>query len=586
MLQRTMWLGFCLVGLVASQGCSESASNQAGDTEGADGVTLSEGDATSLSGEDAGAMVSASELSFASTFEALQELLFVAQGCTAGACHGESAAGGLDLSAGGAYAALVSAPSEGSSLNRVEPGDRHRSYLYQKLLAASSPDEAQVAGSPMPIGSGPIPDALLEALRLWIYAGAPEEGTVAGSAELLGATLPEVAPLTITPLPPPDPSEGVQFVMPSWLIPAFSEREVCFASYFDFRDQVPDAFKDEGGDYAFVNTEELRQDPQSHHLILNISHVSVEQISDPAFGVWLCRGGADAGQVCDPLEREGCAGGHCATEAKDGFACIGYGPSGGGLFNHESIGGAQKAQDYFTLPDGVYQRVPLHGILYWNSHAFNLTAHDHMMNGRLNFLFADNPIYEADGFLGMTSGDIFKPNTPPFERSEICSELVLPQGSRVLWLSSHTHQRGERFQIFHPDGSLIYENYIYNDPLSKTFDPPLELDSPSEAERALRYCAVYNNGVGPDGEPDVESVTRYSRMPESVNIPGVPGACSPVACVAGKIGAACDGVGDDAACDSSPGAGDGWCDACAITGGESTENEMFLVLGRYYVVED
>jgi hypothetical protein len=56
-----------------------------------------------------------------------------------------------------------------------------------------------------------------------------------------------------------------------------------------------------------------------------------------------------------------------------------------------------------------------------------------------------------------------------------------------------------------------------------------------------------------------------------------------VACAAGKIGKACNGVGDDATCDSSPGAGDGWCDACRITFGESTENEMFILIGQYFI---
>ncbi|MDP6943569.1 MAG: hypothetical protein QF464_05420, partial [Myxococcota bacterium] len=89
-----------------------------------------------------------------------------------------------------------------------------------------------------------------------------------------------------------------------------------------------------------------------------------------------------------------------------------------------------------------------------------------------------------------------------------------------------------------------------------------------------------------NGEPDPETVTRHSRLPESVQIFGVPGDCVPEACVSGQIAALCDGVDDDATCDSEPGAGDGWCDACAITGGESTENEMFLILGHYYLVED
>jgi hypothetical protein len=51
-----------------------------------------------------------------------------------------------------------------------------------------------------------------------------------------------------------------------------------------------------------------------------------------------------------------------------------------------------------------------------------------------------------------------------------------------------------------------------------------------------------------------------------------------VACVAGRVGAPC---ATDAACDSSPGAGDGWCDACALTGGVTTEDSMFILIGAY-----
>ena len=42
--------------------------------------------------------------------------------------------------------------------------------------------------------------------------------------------------------------------------------------------------------------------------------------------------------------------------------------------------------------------------------------------------------------------------------------------------------------------------------------------------------------------------------------------------------------GDDSYCDSSPGAGDGVCDACPVVGGVTTEDEMFLLLGNYYLV--
>ena len=535
-----------------------------------------------------GAMAPPNPTSFDSTYAALQHHLFERQGCTEAVCHGSASAGGLNLMADVSYAELVEAPSVGSPMARVEPGDRNRSYLFHKLLASIEPESADINGGPMPPGGQTIPENLMTALRLWIYAGAPESGTVDGTAELLDVELPPVRPLTITPLPPPEPGDGFQVEMPPWNLGPNTEREVCFASYFDLRDQVPDAYKNEDGTAAFVRAEELRQDPQSHHLILNYSTVDVANIHDPLYGDWTCHGGEMAGAECEPTDLASCGVGHCATSPVDGFGCIGFGPvgAGGPGGSRFPIGGAQKAQDFDELPEGVYRQIPLQGILLWNSHAFNLTDEAHLMNGRINFLFADEARHRSRSLLRLGARNIFMPATPPFEREEICADMVLPQGAHVFSLTSHTHQRGERFTIFHPDGTLLYENLIFNDPLRKRFGPPLVFDAEDPAQRTLRYCAVYNNGVGADGTPDPETVTRRSRLPDSVNIPGVPGICAPVACAAGNIGAPCSGADDNAACDSAPGAGDGLCDACAITGGESTENEMFLLLGEYYLLEE
>ena len=128
-----------------------------------------------------------------------------------------------------------------------------------------------------------------------------------------------------------------------------------------------------------------------------------------------------------------------------------------------------------------------------------------------------------------------------------------------------------------PDGTLLYESFVYNDPVALVFDPPLTFDSADPAQRRLHYCSLYNNGVTADGSPDPTTVTRASHVPPQ----GFH--CEPTACVSGKVGVPCSGVGDDRRCDSSPSAGDGSCDACPITGGESTENEMFILDGNYYV---
>ena len=53
-----------------------------------------------------------------------------------------------------------------------------------------------------------------------------------------------------------------------------------------------------------------------------------------------------------------------------------------------------------------------------------------------------------------------------------------------------------------------------------------------------------------------------------------------------RPGADCTGTTDaerNASCDSTDGAGDGICDACVLKGGVTTQDEMFLLLGSFFV---
>jgi len=523
------------------------------------------------------------EQSFDGTFAAVQEIIFARRGCTQDVCHGSARSGGLDLRPGAAYDNLFNVPATEASLMRVFPGDRTRSYLWRKLAASTDPS-VEISGAPMPSGLPPLTADELELVRLWIYAGAPREGTVAGTEKLADACLPPLEPLVIEPLPPPPPGEGVQLVMPEWELPAASEHEICFASYYDLSDQVPAEFRDPSGQYLRFSRHELRQDPQSHHLILYLGGIGPEQLSDPSFGQWLCRGGEHAGSPCEPTELGACGAGLCASDPKPTFACIGYGPPGSGGFLPHAIGGAQQAQARIELYPGVFDQIPMRGVLYWNSHAFNLTTKDAVMHGRLNYDFAVDRRFPAVSIFDASM--IFSANAAPYTTQTICNEHQLPLGARLYELTSHTHRRGKHFTVELPDGSLVYENFVYNDPTYQRFDPPLAFDSTDPAQRRLRFCSLYNNGVKEDGSPDPDAVTRASRVPQSTTAaPIALGQCSPVACVSGKIGAACAGSDDGAACDSTQGAGDGSCDACAITGGESTENEMFILIGQYFIDE-
>jgi len=366
--------------------------------------------------------------------------------------------------------------------------------------------------------------------------------------------------------------------MPPWKLEAHSEHEICFATYYDISSQVPKEYQDPSGKLFRFNVQDLRQDPQSHHLILNRYIGDASVIHDSSFGAWKCNGGEKAGQPCEPTDLTSCGSGTCTSTIQQSFACNGFGPLALGV-NKYSIGGAQQAQAHGEYAEGVFAQIPMKGILFWNSHAFNLTNEDTMMHARLNYNFATDARFPVQDIFDASM--IFSAHTPPYKTSTLCNDFLLPQGARLFNLSSHTHKHGKHWTVTLADGSQIYESFVYNDPVNQIYNPPLAFDSPDPAQRILHYCSLYNNGVGPDGLPDPEAVTRRSRTPDSARL--TVGLCSPTACAAGKIGAACRGVSDNHTCDTSPGANDGLCDACAIKGGESTENEMFILIGEYYM---
>jgi hypothetical protein len=512
---------------------------------------------------------------FDSTFEAIQTVVFEQAGCANSLCHGDAQAAGLDLTAENAYASLVDAASAGSSLSLIEPRSPSLSYFYHKLSAKTFPGSYDISGSPMPSAGAGISPGQLEAIRLWIEAGAPEEGSVGdtlGRGEdeienLLGVCLPEAEALNTVPLVPPTADKGIQFAMPPHDVFAEKEREVCFAVYEDFRDVIPAELMTPDREFFYVSKGSSRSDAFTHHNLLYKAPdgVGIDDVHHPSFGEWTCASGESRGEVCEPTDLNSCGTGKCRAELRNTIACRGYGPPG------VVGGGSTLGLGSSIEKDGFYSLHPTHGLFYWNSHAFNLTTEDGFHHVWRNIFFADDRRYRAIG-IGATQNIFAQNGIPPFERGTVCRDYTFNQGDGMLALSSHTHKRGERF-FMNLNGEEIYETFDYDEPLYKRFDPAVVFNSADPAERKLEYCATYNNGVSEDGSPNIEVVVRQSRRPVNAR------ACKPTACVAGNIGGACNGVDDDASCDSSPGAGDGWCDACAISGAFSSDDEMFLILG-------
>ena len=170
---------------------------------------------------------------------------------------------------------------------------------------------------------------------------------------------------------------------PALTLPAASEREICFATYFDVRHLVPAEAMDAAAEFVHIGAEEIRQDPQSHHLSLNMSGVPLEDIHHPALGSGAALEVRARG-FREPTDLASCANGTCIAAPQDSFACIGYGPAYEGDWLLTPIGVAQSAHNHQVLLEGVYRAVPLRGIAYRNSHAFNLSEQDHVMKGRLN----------------------------------------------------------------------------------------------------------------------------------------------------------------------------------------------------------
>jgi hypothetical protein len=545
----------------------------------------------------------------------------------------------------------------------------------------------------MPIGGlPPIEFEELEALRIWIEHGAPREETVPGTGDLLDACLPPARPVPIAPLPPPAEGRGVQLHMPPYNLRANSETEVCFTTYYDFTGQVPAEFLSPDGTKLRYNRNEIRQDPVSHHLIVNL-YEGDAPVTSPAWGTYRCRGGERNGEGCDPLDLDACGEGiGCATDPTRAVGCTGFGPPDAQLgIASGGVAVAQETAADNSFVEGVYDELPLKGVIVWNSHAFNTTDEDAKVEAWVNFHFADEQETPVERIFGDPDNIIdfavtlFKMNAPAFGRDEVCEPYILPPNAHVFELSSHMHKRGKRFRILHgaftceggpnagaacspfgteegsrdlcagfpcsavdgpevgdcdgdhevsvaelvrsvkaglgmageaaacpradgdgdgsttidelvravdgsmhgfgkrdPDDALLYTNRIYDDPLVLRFNPPL-VPSASAVfpdERTFTYCALYDNGFS-----DPSEVKRRATSP----VPPLPagGPCFvPTGCVSGKVGEAC-GPGNEearnASCDLTAGAGDGVCDACPLLGGVTTEDEMFLIMGAYFV---
>lgn len=564
-----------------------------------------------------------------STFGVVSSI-FETRGCTASACHGadaSEAAGNLDLRPESLYDNTVNVAASTGNLPLVFPADEERSVLYIKL-AAKTLDwdlaDYDISGSPMPAVDDALTEDELAVVRAWIRGGAPRVGVVKDAPDVLGCGDDlEPTPNKIPPLEPPPVDKGIQLYSGGWTLPAESEDEVCFVTYYDYTDRVPDEVRLPCPEVYGGPTREcfgysnflLAQDPQSHHSIVEtyIPTPEKQQEWDPhdeSWKNWQCLGGSNDGATCDPTAQGACGErSACATEPLTAIGCTRYenGPTDLGTLlgffgqasTRQNIAVAQEATFIEDYAPGVYGVMPVKGFTIWNSHSFNLTTQDTTVEQYMNFTYSrpEERQYQRQDLTVLD--EIFAMGTiAPFTSRQACATFTLPVGSRMVTLSSHTHQFGRDFRIWYPpnepcqggpgcpapDREPDYQSFFYQDPLYQRFDETnnLALDSEEENDRTFRYCAIWDNGA-----TNPKEVRKNSNRPDAntcvfgdlVDFVG-PCGCPPEdrACLGGpNQGMACGG--DDAACGEA-----GVCDACPVWGGVTTEEEMFGILGAYYVV--
>ncbi|HJQ85527.1 MAG TPA: DUF4215 domain-containing protein [Candidatus Binatia bacterium] len=594
--------------LVSGDGCNDCLLPRCGDRVKDPGEDCDDGNT-----DDTDACTNACRLrcgggSFTSTWDAIQLLVFHHKQCTNPVCHGVPAvSGGLNLQPDVAYASIIDVPSTiDPNVVRIKPGDETQSMLWLKLAARTL--GTPVVGSPMPLEADPSTTPLstqqLEAMKLWIRAGAPNTGVIDGTADLLNACLGGGGGPT-TPPPPPAVDAGIRLHAPPWVIPPLGEDEVCFSTYYDFEAQIqqnrPDALlpcpAEWGGPtkqcFAYKGND-LTQDPNSHHSLIR-AYRGIYPATHSGFGAYTCHGGANDGVACNPLavgvpapagaecgDDSGCAGAVRST-----IACNAYGPpdfgftgSVNGNDTAPTIGGSQAPRATTTFVGGSFGLQPAKGIIVWNSHAFNLGTAPATNQQWFDLFFAGPSERQYPVIFLADDSQIFIANVPPFETREYCNNHVMEQGARIFELSTHFHKRGKIFRIWDPSGALVLTTTNYADPTVKRYDPPVALDDPDPLKRTYRYCALYDNGATNPAE-----VKRKSTSPDPpLGIPlGGPCTTDDVRCMAGpRKGQRC--FDDDRQCDSTVGAADGDCDACPLLGGVTTEDEMFILIGTYFIV--
>lgn len=382
------------------------------------------------------------------SFANLQRKVFN-QHCAISGCHNSaSKAGGLVLEASVSYANVVNASPMNTAARTagyklIRPSRPDSSFLFMKIGAAL----AEEFGGRMPLNSlNGLSSSAREFMRQWIAAGAPYSGDVADQRLLSGSVL---VSDPFTPLVPPQ--QGIQLHLRPFAIDPGKEREIF----------VYDAVAN--NETLYVNRIEIRMREGSHHFILYKFNFA-----------GLLQPGVIRDLTAQSLLQEMQLGAY-----------------------REFMIGSQTPYLSYTLPEGVVLPIESNQGFDLNSHYVN-TSTSAVLVGEAYVNLYTVPKAAGQKVAIPLFDNYLSIFLPRRQRTVVQHTVTSTESRNVFMLTSHTHKRGESFKIYlvggPEDGKLVYENFSWDHPSTKTFTPPLRF----EVGWGYRIEVVYNNETDRD----------------------------------------------------------------------------------------
>ncbi|MCE9602720.1 MAG: hypothetical protein K8S21_11005 [Gemmatimonadetes bacterium] len=371
-------------------------------------------------------------------------------------CHSAGNPGaresGLILTRGRAFDALVGVTprhptARADGLQLVAPGSPDSSFLLHKLHV--EPDHhAGDYGTIMPVGSAPLAVGEVEYIRRWIAAGAQRGGDSIDIRLLSDTTSQSVAAF----VPPAPPATGVQLHVDRFNVAPRFERELFV--YKRLGNTAP----------LYVNRVDIAMRANSHHFVIYSFQPEIPASIVPPFD-----------SIRDIRKLDG------------SLDFLAMRPMGFHLF----FGGSMTARTSWQLPAGIALKLPAGAALDLNAHYVNRT--DAPLPGEVYAnLFAVDSASVTN-----VAQSLFLSNTsivlPPGQRTTLSRTFTFSQDVRLFMLSSHMHERGERFVIRINGGSrsgeIVFETNSWSSPDIVNFAVPIEL----KAGEGLRSEITWNN---------------------------------------------------------------------------------------------